>query len=394
MSIPHTRTLPSFLTSPHHDHPKHKGKGVATKPNTPPPVQKVAKKHFEVPQLPRTVTHYPLVRRSSSRLTRSFSVWHSQHTPSLEEGVIKMLKNARKAIEEHRSRVDSNILEAITSPEEGILDQAVETPLIASFQSYEAQGVRSTMEDAHFCKKISRGYVAGLFDGHGGNRVARYAADYFEDHFEEVLTAANGDVRQAFTNIITTIQAHVTETKIGENMGATAVVSFIDSQTHKIYTATLADSEAFIYRKIENRLKAIPLSCVRDWSCPKEAARVAIALNNPEIKIQWTKYPNPKMLRHPKLGLNVSRSLGDVSSSGSKEKPEVLHKAKITMNQMQPGDILILACDGVWDFASIADVGALIALHGDSKSLASEIVDYVIDKKWSTDNVSVLILKV
>lgn len=176
----------------------------------------------------------------------------------------------------------------------------------------------------------------------------------------------------------------------GWNDGTTAVISFIDKNSGRIYTATLGDSEANIYRKIDKKVKSIPLSCVRDWSSKKEAKRAAAVTNDPAKATQWPKAKNPKTLRFPSpnYGLNVSRAIGDVEFSKG-----VIHKAKVTVNQVQPGDRIVIACDGLKDFVPEKEIVDMVKSNPGA-GLAQKLVDHALGPKMSQDNVTVLVLNV
>ena len=54
------------------------------------------------------------------------------------------------------------------------------------------QGWRSSMEDTHICQKVDMpqgvgeyGMLFGVFDGHGGAEVAKYAQDHFKNTFQK-----------------------------------------------------------------------------------------------------------------------------------------------------------------------------------------------------------------
>lgn len=310
----------------------------------------------------------------------------------------KMLKNAEKAVDEHQEK-DRNrsymSKDAIPSLER-IIQQKQLPPLKFTYEDFGAQGIRDSMEDAHFFEKIDQGVIAGVFDGHGGKEVAEYASQNFKLRFSQTLKEAEGNVHEAFKTIIDEIHQEVAQKKTWNKMGSTAVIVFIDPHSHLIYTATIADSEANIYRKNQKELKSIPLSCVRDWSSPKDAKRAAEALHRPEIATLWPQRKS-KDLRFPlpNAGLNVSRAIGDVFLTWTREnKPGLIHKPKITVNQVQTGDILILACDGLKDFASEKEIIQQISQHDKKANLAEKLVHFALNEKQSSDNVTVLAIEV
>ncbi len=311
----------------------------------------------------------------------------------------KLLKNSQKAIEEHRSK-DGYDADAYATVMEvaatlNSADKAQNIPgLTFSYTAHEAQGRRPSMEDAHFCLAIEQGILTGLFDGHGGKNVAGYANAAFQDRFSQALKAAKGGVRQAFEALINEIHDEVASTPAWQHMGSTAVVCFIDKHTNMVYTATLGDSEANIYRQIKGQLKSIPLSCVRDWSSQKDAKRAADAKNDPTIALEWPKATDPKRLRYPHrhYGINVSRAIGDVGAN-IHEKPGIIHKPKITVNMLLPGDKLILACDGLKDYVPERAIITVLA-KAKPANIAKALVSYALHQGQSHDNVTVLSLSV
>jgi serine/threonine protein phosphatase PrpC len=331
--------------------------------------------------------------------------WQPRRLPS-DIAMQKMWNNAKKAIEEHTQRATPGyavLNDALPSLEKLANQRALE-PLRLTHVSADAQGVRHSMEDAHFFKEIEQGALTGVFDGHGGAEVAKAANELFQRDFSTILQNCEGNVHQAFEQLIQQIQAKVASDDVLRWMGSTAVVCFIDKQTQRIYTATLGDSEANLYRKIDNQLQSIPLSCVRDWSSQKDADRAAVALNDPDIAEIWPQIPNPKMLRFPNpfYGVNVSRSFGDLkwnerrpqnSPPAEKDKPGVFYKPKITVNQLQPGDLLVLACDGLKDYVPEEEICAQIQAAGD-QNVAERLVDYALNVRLSRDNVTVLAVAV
>lgn len=307
-----------------------------------------------------------------------------------------MWKNSKKAIEEHdkkKSDAYASLHEALPSID-AIFNNTPTSSLTFKYSVAEAQGPRPKMEDAHFFQETDQGIIMGVLDGHGGAEVAHYASTEFQERFFAILKQTNRNVHQTFEILIDEIHKEIVRKPEWNNIGTTVVISFIDKQTHQIYTATLGDSEANIYRSINEQLKSIPLSCVRDWSSKSDARRASVALEDPKIAIDWPNSLNPKYLRYPSpyYGINVSRSIGDVSLTGTVEKPGVIHKPKITVSQLKLGDILILGCDGLKDYVSENEI--ISVLKENKTDQANKLVRYAIDKRNSRDNVTVLVVSI
>ncbi len=321
----------------------------------------------------------------------------SSFAGSIDSWLSKLLKNSYKAICEHRIRAnDDKIAQAAymtwTEVKASIAapDTQMSSPLSLKYTNCELKGQRKTMEDAHFNISIAEGQLAGVFDGHGGSCVATYASLLFPVKFSQVLKETKRNVRQAFTTTLQLIHSSVSKRAEWNRIGSTAVVCFIDKHTNLIYTATLGDSEANIYRYTQGTLKSIPLSCVRDWSSAKDAKRAADCIGKPEIAKEWPLAKNSKHLRYPKSssGINVSRAIGDVSSNIHKT-PGIIQKPKITVHRLLPGDTLVVACDGLKDYVKENEIVALLA-KGNDTNVAKKLANYAINNGRSTDNVTVL----
>ncbi len=313
-----------------------------------------------------------------------------------DEKTAKIWKNSLKSIEEHNKKdpYGSYVLKSEVPYIDVIVNHMPLSPLSFVYASAEAQGKKTKMEDAHFLKKIEQGLITGIFDGHGGKDIANYANRMFMEKFPEILLKNKDDVHQAFIQTINEIQEEIFKNPDWYSQGSTAVICFINKHTHEIYTATLGDSEANIYRKIEGELKSIPLSCVRDWSSKKDSQRRLAAIQKWPRALAKT-HPltsaNPKSLRF--FSLNVSRAFGDVFRRGTSETPGVIHKPKITIHQIQPDDILILACDGLKDFVNESEILEQIQKKS-NENLAHQLVDFALHEADSKDNVTVVAIQV
>jgi serine/threonine protein phosphatase PrpC len=280
-------------------------------------------------------------------------------------------------------------------------------PLNFSCHEAELKGRRKEMEDAHFLEKIGENrLVAGVFDGHGDSgRIASFAAKRMKESFVQELVAVNGNVRLAFSQLINKIHQEVEDKKQADPDklfgGTTALVCYIDG--NRIYTSTLGDSEATLYRKIDSKIYAIPLSLIRDWSYFKDANRAAEAMQMPTIKEEWPIETNSKLLRFPDpiWGINVSRAIGDQEYQrllADPSLPGVIQKTKVTMFEgLKPGDIIELSCDGVGDFLDrnkIINEVLKPNWNNPTVNLAEKIKDLSYNSGKSQDNITVLTIRV
>ncbi len=230
------------------------------------------------------------------------------------------------------------------------------------------------MEDASFHIDRKEALIAGIFDGHGGKDVAEKARQLVKKWLFGAWLGAGKNPWIAFETVINKIHEEVIEAEELNDMGSTALICFIDKETNLLFTATVGDSEATVYRRSQGTIKALPVSLLGDWKDPEEALRASIALGNEKIAMNWPRATPPNLLRYPcpfwkeetpiypfyqeKDGIitygrsafgsiNLSRAIGDKRYLGSKEKPILLHNPKITACRLKQGDILLLACDGL-----------------------------------------------
>ena len=297
---------------------------------------------------------------------RDWYKWTEREVTPIE-AFEKMIKNTKKAIEEHRVKRAHGYVMPWQMGELG----CPKPFLGGTFFEKDHIGLRNTMEDAHFHMEFEMGILMGVFDGHGSSVEVKESVKLFSRYFEAQLIENYGHVHRTFEKLIDEIQKKILA-NADSNTGTTAVISFIERRTSFVYTATLGDSEANIYRKFRKRnccipscwkeWRSIPLSVVRDWSYQKEADRMAIAQNDSRISIEWPMSSDPKTLRSQFYGgVNVSRALGDRDYVGTAEAPRVVHKPKITLYQMLPGDVLILSCDGIKDFVNEESIIKIVA---------------------------------
>ena len=75
----------------------------------------------------------------------------------------------------------------------------------------------------------------------------------------------------------------------------------------------------------------------------------------------------------------------------------ISHVPVCTLLQLEEGDIVMLACDGVMDVATIDEIIDQILRHNwdnPNINLASTIAEYALVNKKSTDNVTVMMARV
>jgi serine/threonine protein phosphatase PrpC len=353
---------------------------------------------------------------------------------SVQEAEEKMHKNFQLAIEE-KLAIKGNHSIVPSIDQVPLLDnRQVARDLKLTSKSCGLQSLRPNMEDAHFCVNLPQGTLTGVCDGHDDKgEIAQYIVKCFKEQFSDILKASHPC--EAFEKMIEKIENEVAKKLLDDPTkggGATLAICFIDKKNHKIYTATLGDTEAKIYRpiageKFKTNIKCIPLSVVRNWLHPKEFERAinwfretiaakekqapenaneaqALKSELAELRESQQKFEAHKKLADNKknkdlrfpggdFGLNVSRAIGD-----SYAQP-VSHKAIITMTTLLPEDLLVIGCDGVWDFIEDSQLIKNV-LDGKmsyaDRNFAEDIANYsrLFHTSVHNDNISVVTLHV
>lgn len=358
-----------------------------------------AKRHFEMGhRLVSFIESMPLVGAVALLVERlAYALFGARYSTlpykDLGENQARMQKGLFEACQNHVSNVYATFKEVYDSKPK------TAEKLTFTCASSDDIGPRPKMEDAKFIQETDDALLAGVFDGHGGSKVSQFAAKEFSNRFSDVLKGCNGDVAAALETLLHQIHQDVVRHSMWNTQGSTAVVTYIDKKTNEIYTATLGDSEANLYRKIGwvfSRLKSIPLSVVRDWAHDKEFKRLQAAhkRNAEHLHAKRAAGKAKKLYSRLSKGVNVSRALGDVSEAGSIRNPLVIHKPKITKTSVKKGDTLVLACDGLKDYVPEEKIVEIVGRK--PQKLAGELVKEAIHSMRSDrgDNVTVVTIEV
>ncbi|KAJ5610763.1 protein phosphatase 2C [Penicillium lagena] len=219
------------------------------------------------------------------------------------------------------------------------------------------QGWRISMEDAHAaildmhakCLDNSDGKPTdpenrlaffGVYDGHGGDKVALFAGENVHKIVAKQDAFAKGDIEQALKDgFLATDRAILEDPKYEEEVsGCTASVGIISK--HKIWVANAGDSRSVL--GVKGRAK--PLSFDHKPQNEGEKARISAAGGFVDFG-------------RVNGNLALSRALGDFEFKKSPElSPEqqiVTAFPDVTVHDLTDDDeFLVIACDGIWDCQS------------------------------------------
>ena len=279
--------------------------------------------------------------------------------------------------------------------------EAASPELVCAYGHASLQGRRSSMEDEVLLAPLGGGrYAYGVFDGHGGPRAARMLRRHLPDALRKRASASAESLKAAFEEVDAAICAR--SSADGWDDGSTALVAIIgsgppgtssDSQSTTVTLLQLGDCDAILcHVPTVSILGEAPLLTRHRPNEPSEAQRLA-ALG---VTVSATGRV---------AGLAVSRAFGDVSFKSSAQSyliatPEVV--TRVFTPEEAAGTVLVLACDGLWDFVSPAEACSILAAalepsdasawHADAlQAAALRLADAALDK-GGDDNVSVVVV--
>jgi serine/threonine protein phosphatase PrpC len=223
------------------------------------------------------------------------------------------------------------------------------------------------MEDDVFVS--GDGSFVGVFDGHGGRKVAQYLKQKLYVAFESRMQKQRSimglsyrspempisadvgfgkDIEKALNEAIMQIDGEVLKRCDWEEQGSTCVVVKIDPDTRTIFCANVGDSRAVLCRDG----KGIPLSHDHKPDCESERQRIE-ALGG---KVVWVDASTGQALETPgEEGDGVFRVNGNLSLSRSignrEERPYIDSNPVIERFTFDPlhDSFIIVGSDGLWD---------------------------------------------
>lgn len=213
----------------------------------------------------------------------------------------------------------------------------------------ERQGIRSTMEDAYAYGTLNlvpwapAAHYFGMFDGHGGSKAAEFAAanaiEYFQQAYQEKLPQADAiekSIGLAFVASHNKLDAEIQ--KLYASAGTTALSGLILGD--ELYLAWAGDTRAVV-ADAQGKIKA----ATTDHTPNSFAEKQRIVPAGGIITVEPAKHKPISRVG----GLAVSRALGDKSTK-EKTKPNVIIATpQIIKVIIKKGDIILVACDGLWD---------------------------------------------
>ncbi|KAF2665632.1 PP2C-domain-containing protein [Microthyrium microscopicum] len=266
------------------------------------------------------------------------------------------------------------------------------------------QGWRISMEDAHATildlkaegdkstelttgdKRLS---FFGVYDGHGGDKVAIYAGEYLHKIIAKQEGYKSGDLEKALKDgFLATDRAILNDPKYEEEVsGCTACVGVLTN--NKIFCSNAGDSRAVL--GIKGRAK--PLSFDHKPQNDSERARITAAGGFVDFG-------------RVNGNLALSRAIGDFEFKKTAELPPeqqiVTAFPDVTEHEVTEDDeFVVIACDGIWDCQSsqavIEFVRRGIVAKQELSSICENLMDNCLARTSDTggvgcDNMTVIVV--
>jgi len=262
-------------------------------------------------------------------------------------------------------------------------------------------GARAYMEDTLVARPLSDdSYVWAVFDGHGGSDVSFEAARQVPARRDLACAAlAPERVAKRIVRVFADFQHDITHYRpsdpdqeeyfCGTSQGSTALIVYARLATatrpRSLWLANLGDSRAIRARRAPGGVEVLRLS--RDHRPDDPAERQRIEATGAYVRMCFVGKNEPPIAR-VNGNLSVSRALGDAHAG-----PGIGHVPDVApLEGLEPGDVVVLGCDGVWD--AVSDIyAAELALSSDDLDVAAARLRNYAVHSGSGDNVSVVMIR-
>mmetsp|Transcript_7793 Transcript_7793/g.8589 ORF Transcript_7793/g.8589 Transcript_7793/m.8589 type:complete len:348 (+) Transcript_7793:76-1119(+) len=210
------------------------------------------------------------------------------------------------------------------------------------------QGYRTEMEDSHqLIVDYNGGYFFGVYDGHCGSKASKFCSERIHKYVEG---EGNFEAKSIQKAVMQADKDFLTESG-GADDGTTAVFSIVqhreETKDFFITIGNVGDSRAMLITKSG---EIFPLTDDHSPNVPEEAKRIKEAGG---------------FVRNGRVNGNlaVSRAVGDrpyKTKDLAADKQEVIPLPDVTFRTASEGDILLLACDGIYEQMDNTAVGKYV----------------------------------
>lgn len=262
------------------------------------------------------------------------------------------------------------------------------------------QGWRPTQEDSHtLCCEVpghkNMSFFA-VFDGHGGPSVSRYASSKVLELFTNSLPQGKFTeevVQRCLTKAIKEADSNLRVTSQGkfQHEGCTAIISVVTEKA--VVTANVGDSRAILVSIADaehSKIAVAPLS--KDQKPGNE-------LEQKRIEAAGSTVIDCSGVMRVNGDLAVARALGDFSFKNpdlSQDNQAVSCNPEVSIvpRNLDVAQVLVLACDGIWDVLSNDVAGQMVSQALADRGGLYPAAQLLVDESLaldSRDNMSVLL---
>lgn len=241
------------------------------------------------------------------------------------------------------------------------------------------QGGRSHMEDFHFLFENFLGkkncLFGGIFDGHGGDEVARLAVRRIPEIVEKLLkngTREESVLQMAFNEI--------SNADLFEKVGSTALCFLI--RDNEVVIANAGDSEIVLVPGISSESRIRILNRRHNEGNRSERERI-LRHGREVVRIGhfWSSA--------------ITRSLGD----HDQEKAGMICDPELDYCQISDADFLIAGSDGLWEQILASQAGAIAQKSESARIACEKIFENIFSDKEEDDiehfdNITLIVIKI
>jgi len=213
-----------------------------------------------------------------------------------------------------------------------------------------------------------------IFDGHGGDFVAKYLKENFATFLEDSIKVNyslnfRGILNTAFQSIDKSLEKY----EQAENCGSTAVVVIVNN--NNIYCANVGDSKCFYL----NKNNVVQLT--EDHNCKNEKEKEEL------------KKKGILIFQNRVFGsLSLTRTMGDLEFK--REGMTCVPYVKKIFLDKDDVNYIVIASDGIWDVVNEEKLFEIYKglKNGNSEEFCNILVDYAMNN-GSNDNISCIVLR-
>lgn len=212
------------------------------------------------------------------------------------------------------------------------------------------QNTREYNEDRETVVTNQGLWFLGVFDGHGGSEVSELAHKRIPEMFFREYSSIR-DIEISLSNAHLEFNKSLPPTT--KFMGSTSTTCVIDPVHKMIYACNLGDSRSILVRGETGE----GIQMTRDHSALIDSTETIDELREMGNEIRKLEAAGAIFDRGyitdpvSRIGVNMTRALGDHHIPGfqSNSIPD------LTKHEYKQGDVLLLACDGVWNSSWTVD---------------------------------------